>query len=313
MPRVLVSGAGSIGQRHLQNALRLGCDVCVYDPKDAAVSKLSRASFAEALDIAKPDAVILASPPFFRLEQLASAWHRDIPAYVEKPLCLFDQLDAAKQLLQTFRGRECVERSVMGYQLRFIPEIRYWREHPSAWERVYKVCSWFGHDVRRWHGPSNAYTARMGVLLEASHEVDYVLHWFSCVGVRIAWASVSQPVRDCGDAPSVAVLVLEADVSRGPTDPVRGPAQIIVELDYVCASYQRGYEIWRTSSHYHQMETEAVVSWRYDRATGDLAYVDSLHSFLFPEDGRPSASIADGFRVLQFLSPLQHQEGGEDR
>jgi predicted dehydrogenase len=99
-PVIGLSGLGSIARQHASAFAASGARVIAFDPsaelrESATTSGLveSAVDAFEALLDRGPDAVVIASPDFAHLDQLALATARGIPTLVEKPLA--DDYDAA--------------------------------------------------------------------------------------------------------------------------------------------------------------------------------------------------------------------------
>ena len=168
--RVACIGYGSIGKRHVENLLALGCEVCVYDvgpvlmPDDCRFTLATRFS-----DVLHADAVVIATPADTHLHYVEKAIKHGIPFFVEKPLGTLDQLP---------RWREIAALDLpvnqVGYMLRFHPVALRMRAMFSEMDGGSFDISC---DMSRW--PGGAYASP---LLECSHEIDLAL-WFGAPDV----------------------------------------------------------------------------------------------------------------------------------
>lgn len=189
--RVLLVGLGSIGSRHLHNLRYLcpGARIAVLrrpgadaDEARAAGADEVMHSLQDALAFA-PDAGIVASPAPYHVEVAYTLALAGIPLLIEKPLA--EELASAAALVCL-----CCENSVtlaVGYNLRFLPSLRSVREQiaKGAIGEVFSVRAEVGQylpDWRRGTDYRQGVTARAqlggGVLLELSHEIDYLLWMF---------------------------------------------------------------------------------------------------------------------------------------
>ena len=123
--KIIVVGCGSIGKRHIANALSLGHTVVAADPVAAPIPGVLwytnwRRALADHDDAA---GVVIASPTDAHLEQLMEAARARIPAFVEKPLLTvrdYRQL-AAEHLLTSL---PLYARHVVGFQYLFNANMR---------------------------------------------------------------------------------------------------------------------------------------------------------------------------------------------
>jgi len=93
---ILVIGTGSAGKRHAKNFSSLGCSVSCMDPRQDRLDELAAdeikvtSSFTgleQAFSTAGAfDAVVVASPPSFHVDQSIAALERGLPVLLEKPV-----------------------------------------------------------------------------------------------------------------------------------------------------------------------------------------------------------------------------------
>jgi predicted dehydrogenase len=182
--------------------------------------------FKEALGAQEPDVVFVCTPPVFHVEQALQAVRNGAHVFVEKPLC--DRFDLVDELSAeaTKRGRAVH----VGYNLRFHPGVQMLKRllGEGAIGRVLWAHVEVGQylpDWRPWQDYRQSYTAQRelggGIILDASHEIDYVL-WLlgppselTCMAGKVSRLEVD--VEDC------ATILL-----RFP-----GGAQADVHMDFV--------------------------------------------------------------------------------
>jgi len=240
---VLVVGAGSIGRRHARTLRTLGVRaLSVWDPDPARAAALAgdlQADVAGSLEAGlagRPSCVFVCSPPAFHVRQALAAVQAGAHAFVEKPLG--DALDGVAGLAEAAAaGRRVVQ---VGYNLRFLPAIRALKHlvDAGAIGRVLWLRAEFGQYLPDWRPQDDyrrTYSARRalggGIVLDASHELDYVL-WL--LGRPVAVRSLVGTVSS-----------LELDVEDCATVLLRFPsgAQADVHLDCVQRTYSRGCRI----------------------------------------------------------------------
>ena len=127
MKRVLVVGAGSIGERHARCFLGTGratVAICELDPeKRRAVAERyglaeSIGSWEEAL-ASQPDAAVIATPAHLHIRMAQQAVDRRIHVLIEKPLAV--TLEGVAELEQSLAGRDV--RTAVAYVYRSHPAL----------------------------------------------------------------------------------------------------------------------------------------------------------------------------------------------
>lgn len=211
---VLVVGCGSIGRRHLGNLRRLGLQQLAACDPDAARLQTAADEFAvhgfHSLDAAfetfAPDAVFVCTPPVGHIPQARQAIAAGAHVFIEKPLShsledvdtLTEEAQAAGRIVQ------------VGYNLRFHPGLRRLRalvQSEAVGPTLWGHCE-FGQYLPDWRPGQDyrqSYTARRalggGILLDASHELDYPIWLFgppvdvACVAGRVS--QLETDVEDC--------------------------------------------------------------------------------------------------------------------
>jgi predicted dehydrogenase len=196
--RILIVGLGSIGKLHLRLARELlpGADIrvlrhekCRLIPEYAngCFSKLSHAIEFE------PQLAVIASPATFHLSVAQPLAQAGVHLMVEKPLSA--SINNVPQLLQTCREKGTV--LLTGYNLRFFPSLQKFRRllSENIVGSALSVRAEIGQYLPSWR-PGTDYrksvSARSefggGVLLELSHEIDYLRWLFG----EVEWVSAIQ-------------------------------------------------------------------------------------------------------------------------
>lgn len=184
--RVLIVGGGSIGKRHFRIASQLlpGATVSMLTRNKGsdknAVPLNNQLNFDEAVEF-KPHIVVLANPSSKHLEFADQFAGLGAHLLVEKPLS--DSRAGVLELID-----KCALHSVnllCGYNLRFLPSLQRFRQivQSSDIGKIFSVQSRVGQNLAQWR-PNfdyrNSVSANRelggGVLLELSHELDY-LRW----------------------------------------------------------------------------------------------------------------------------------------
>jgi predicted dehydrogenase len=200
LERVLIVGLGSIGARHARVA-RLVCPgVHIVALRHRATDDSrevvdAQVTTVEAALATRPQAAVIASPATHHIGVALALARAGVPLLVEKPLAA--DTDGVTELITT-----CAERGVpllVGYNLRYLPSLQRFHADVRAGRvgRVLSVRAEVGQYLPSWR-PGQDYrqsvSARQalggGVLLELSHELDYLrwlcgdVVWVSAIVVR---------------------------------------------------------------------------------------------------------------------------------
>jgi predicted dehydrogenase len=184
--RILIVGLGSIGRRHLRLGRKIFPQAQIKVLRHQAtddVPKYSNGCFstiADAIDFA-PQIAVISSPAPFHIGVAQSLADRGVNLLVEKPLAT--SMEGVVRLIATSKRRKIV--LVTGYNLRFLPSLQKFRSllKSGIIGNVFSVRCESGQFLPSWrpdsdyrHGVSANKDLGGGVLLELSHELDY-LRW----------------------------------------------------------------------------------------------------------------------------------------
>ena len=311
---VLVIGCGSIARRHIANLRRLGVRrIAAFDPdverlehvrREFAVETVRSLAAGFALG---PVAVVVCTPPAFHAQAVLAAVRRGVPCFVEKPLA-HSVADAARIARAAKRAGVLV---VVGYQLRRHPAIAWIRRglDQRRWGPIQYVRAQVGQylpDWRPWQDYRKSYTARKalggGILLDASHEIDLLLHL----------AGAAKSVYCAADR--LSSLEIDVEDTAELTLRMTGGAMASVHLDMIRRAYDRSCQI---------LCRDGVVEWSAQDATvreyrasskkwkthiftkdGNAAYLDEMRLFLAALGRRRAAGLAgveDGLASLKIV------------
>lgn len=195
--RVLIVGYGSIGRRHLRIARETLPDADIrvlrHCPCESTPDMANGCfgSLGEACAFA-PQVAVIANPAPFHLETAFALAIGGCHLLIEKPLA--HEPDAVPRLLQ--RVSDMGLGLQVGYNLRHLPSLDVFRERIQAGAigRILSVRCEIGQYLPTWR-PDTDYrlgvSARKalggGVLLELSHELDYLRWIFGEVAWVNAW------------------------------------------------------------------------------------------------------------------------------
>lgn len=186
----LVIGSGSIARRHISNmkmsdsSVEIGCVSASGNTDLRGIAVMTGLTLFPTLDEALNEgirAAIIASPAPYHLPHAVAALRRGIPVLIEKPISSsMRDVVAYQDILQSHKLM--IE---IGYNLRFMPSARHFKKciDDHLIGRICSVLVEVGQYLPDWR-PGEDYTKSVsarkelggGVLLELSHELDY-LNW----------------------------------------------------------------------------------------------------------------------------------------
>lgn len=245
--RVLVTGRGSIAQRHVRHLRELLPDVVlavVSSTGELAPALLPCVVFGD-MDSAlgwNPDAVVIASISSKHAHELECCLRLRLPCLVEKPLVIHRA--ELSRLCAVAAQLPPIAATVVGCNLRYLPALQQLRRalDGAAPGRVVRAQFEVGQDLAQWR-PSrdlqSAYSADArlggGVVFDLVHEIDMAQWLLGSLRVHGAVGG------HFGDLP-----IASDDVHVGLLKTTLG-APVVVSLDYVSHQPVRKYAIVMTS------------------------------------------------------------------
>jgi predicted dehydrogenase len=236
---VLVVGCGSIGRRHAANAAKLAA-VTVFDAARERATEAARALGVAACDsleqalAAKPDAVVVATPHHAHLPVARAALAAGIHVLIEKPLAA--SLDGVPDFLA--EAERLGRRVHVVCNMRFHPAVAALRRAlPRVGGPLFARAHYGNYlpDMRPGADYRTLYCARAeaggGVILDAIHEIDYLVWLFGPVE------------RVTAEAGRVGDLDIDVEDYASLALAHRSGVRSEIHLDYLQRSKRRGCEI----------------------------------------------------------------------
>ena len=239
--KILISGYGSIGRRHLNNLKALGeSDLLLYRTHHSTLpeEEIRGLPVFTSLDDAlqeRPQAVIIANPTALHLDVAIPCAQASCSILMEKPISHnLDRIAELQQALTAGGGQ-----FLTGFQFRFHPtlqQVKNWLQQEVI-GKVVSANSHWGEYLPAWHpweDYRNSYSARAdlggGVVNTLSHPFDY-LRWL-LGDAEFLTATTSNHGLDLEVEDNADVLIRFA---RGATanihlDYLQRPAQHTLEL-----------------------------------------------------------------------------------
>lgn len=322
LERLLVVGLGSIGKRHARIVRELVPGVQIVAFRRQATQDVNEpnidyrvTSLDEALRF-RPQAAVIANPSTLHLDVALPLAKAGIHLLIEKPLS--NSSHGVTELLEVGRAQGIT--LMTGYNMRFLPSLQQFREllEEQRVGRVLSVRAEVGQYLPSWR-PGSDYRQNVsanaalggGVLLELSHEIDY-LHWlFGGVqwvnAVQLKQSDLEIDVEDtvhlilgfvpqASERPVVATLSLDFvrhDITRNCT--VIGEAGSLRwnALAGTIEIFEQGATAWQLLyTHQPQRDESYQAEWR--------------HFFACIANGQaPQISGEDGLAVLQVIDAVR--------
>lgn len=317
----LVIGSGSIAKRHLANLRRLfggnnvtiGCVSAsgrVISKDEVGEGVIIYDSLAQALTVELTFAII-ASPAPWHVENAAQLLHVNVPVLIEKPLS-----DSLKNFLSQEHAllahRDKIE---VAYNLRFMPSAVKFKAllDEQVVGAVLGVSAEVGQYLPDWR-PATDYRNNVssrrelggGVLLELSHELDYLCWLFGtfetayCVSRNTGTLDVN--VEDVADALLVRKdhLTVSVHMDFLQRAPVRTCKVIGVHGTLV-------WDILNNKIVLNSSINEQKVLFddiKYDR---NEMYLEQLRHFseVVAGDTSPAISVNDGLEILRLIEAMK--------
>lgn len=239
--RLLVTGRGSIAQRHVRHWRERvpGGEIGVVSSQGRLDGALEGArvfgSLAQGLAW-QPGAVIVASVSARHADELAACWARGLPVLAEKPLVVSaGQLELAAR---AWREAGSPGHSLVGCNLRYLPSLRKVADvlRGGKLGRVVRAQFEVGQDLRQWRpgrDVGSTYSARSeqggGVVFDLVHEIDMARWLLGPLEVVAAAGGHLSGLPGSADDVHVALL---RTADRAP---------VTIALDYVSAQLVRRY------------------------------------------------------------------------
>src|SRR3989344_754352 len=308
--RILVSGAGSIGRRHLKNlhaegVTDLACADPHIDPAQVAILQDQMGAqcfpdFQEALSTFKPTVVFICSPTIMHVEQALVAAKVGCHLFIEKPLS--HTLEDIEALEKEVEKRNLT--AMVACNMRFHPGPAQIKKILSE-RRIGDVLSariHTGSFLPSWQ-PNHDYKVRYsadplqgGAILDCIHEIDLAL-WFFGKAVLIGAAAV--PATSIGlSVEGLSEIILQHDVGSVSS----------IHLNFLQRNNRRSCEV---------VCTEGTIEWdvhaeRVDVYGSDGKQVESIPLSMGWEDSRAYELQIEHFlqAIEEGTDPISSLEAG---
>lgn len=320
----LVVGLGSIGRRHCRLLKQLLPDIRIialrHQPADDtfAVDLNLHAvvySIEEALSYC-PDFAIIANPASHHVEISLALLERDVHLLIEKPIS--SNIEDALKLVDVAKRSQ--SKIMIAYNLRFDPSLIALKRLIEAGRvgEVLSIRAEVGQNLADWRpgtdykdGVSAKRSLGGGVLLELSHELDYLLWIFGELDWVVSHATKQSSLNI--DVEDLALILLGFKSRSKPS----GNLVASLNMDFFRQDHTRvcyvigdkGTLKWNGVDHDVWFFSSATKCWErvcvfdFDR---DFTYSEELNHFVncVVEDEEPAISVTEGFNVLRTIDSI---------
>ena len=310
--RIAIIGLGSIGKRHLRLARKLRPEIKIIAVRSGKGKKVQEEKIADKIVYTIEDAIntgiqaaIIATPATFHADQALRLMNLGIHVLIEKPLS--HSLENVNELLRAAGESDAV--GLVGYCLRYDPAALKFKEI-LATEKIGQIlsvqvnCSSYLPDWRLDMDYRQSVSAKKelggGVLLELSHELDYIRWFFG--DMKSVYANIQNSGTLDIDVEDSVDMIFESEQGYF----------VSVHLDFNSRGTRReciarcanGDLIWDAIANkviWHPVGgAKENETYQNDR---DYIYREQLKHFFncIEKDEQPSVSIHDGVAVLQMI------------
>ena len=314
---VAIVGFGAAGTRALQvlRELRPEAEFLVVSRDAPSGEGFRSMSSLDEVVVFGPDAVIMAGPATTRADVLRQIAPLGVPVFIEKPLAhtLGDAVGVRELLGKT------VERSQVGYNLRFSESLIAFRESVRGGQfgRIVRFSAETAQYLPDWRPDKNyreTVSARAdlggGVLLELSHELDYLRWIFGEWDWVCAWTGRASSLEL--DVEDTALVTIGIEGKQSATQVVGQLTLDFVRRDKtrtVTAVCEAGTVRWDGIVGKVEVYEPSTSRWETVRTDSgsQSTYRAQWASFLsvVEKGSKPRVAVSDGVAVLRAVEGIR--------
>ena len=321
---ILIVGTGSAGKRHAKNLHTLGCQLSCMDPRQDRLDEIAaeeinlKAVFTSLEDAfaatGRFDAVVVASPPSFHVDQCISALQRGVPVLLEKPVS--PDLTGALKLQSAVK--DTAVPLLLGYTWRWWPpllKVKTLVDQQAVGQLRHVKFTMAAH-LADWH-PWERYqdffmaskTLGGGAILDESHWLDLMLWFFG------------MPEKLFAKVEKVSDLEIDSDDNVDMLVFYDSGMRVSLHLDLYARPHEKciqfagenGTLIWQPNS--IKIGKEMDPNWEieeFDYDRNDM-FVGVAEEFLNILSGGSvqTCTLEDGIRVLKLIEAARQSSTAE--
>jgi predicted dehydrogenase len=321
---ILIVGSGSAGKRHARNLHSLGCALSCMDPRQDRLDEIRaeginlKAVYISLEDAFASgnnfDAVVVASPPSFHVEQSIYALQRDVPVLLEKPVS--PDLSGALKLQTAVRDTGVP--LLLGYTWRWWPpllKVKQLLERQTVGKLQFVKFTMAAHlaDWHPWEHYQDFFMASRtlggGAILDESHWLDLLIWFFG------------MPSKLFAKIEKISDLEIETDDNVDMLVFYDNGLRVNLHLDLYARPHEKcikfvgenGTLIWEPNS--IKIGKEMAPDWNIEEFNYDRndMFVGVAEEFLKINAGSETqtCNIDDGIRVLELIEAARNSSSSE--
>lgn len=321
---ILIVGTGSAGKRHAKNLHALGCEISCMDPRQDRLDEIGaeeinlKTAFTSLEDAFAAedrfDAVVVASPPSFHVDQCISALQRGVPVLLEKPVS--PDLTGALKLQSAVK--DTAVPLLLGYTWRWWPpllKVKTLVDQQAVGQLRHVKFTMAAH-LADWH-PWERYqdffmaskTLGGGAILDESHWLDLMLWFFG------------MPEKLFAKVEKVSDLEIDSDDNVDMLVFYESGMRVSLHLDLYARPHEKSIQfagengtlIWQPNS--IKIGKEMDPNWEieeFDYDRNDM-FVGVAEEFLNILSGGSvqTCTLEDGIRVLKLIEAARQSSTAE--
>ena len=312
LDRILIVGLGSIGNRHARIARELmpcaQIAVLRHSSCEGTSSDINYCftSLDEAIGF-RPDIAVIANPSSLHMQVSLPLAKEGVHLMIEKPIAA--NVEEVNDLISTCLGNKLV--LMTAYNLRFLPTLKYFHKllEENIIGQIFSVRAEVGQYLPDWR-PDIDYRSTVsanstlggGVLLELSHEIDYLRWLFG----EVQWVSAVLSTQSNLDTAHLTIGFVNKNQNK--------PLIATLNLDFIrhdstrscLAIGESGTLRWNGISETVDVFEKGESSWRTlysQRSRSDESYISEWEHFIdcVNKGTTPVISGDDGLMVLKII------------
>jgi len=321
---ILIIGTGSAGKRHAKNLHALGCEISCMDPRQDRLDEIGaeeinlKTAFTSLEDAFAAedrfDAVVVASPPSFHVDQCISALQRGVPVLLEKPV----SPDLAGALKLQMAVKDTAVPLLLGYTWRWWPpllKVKTLVDQQAVGQLRHVKFTMAAH-LADWH-PWERYqdffmaskTLGGGAILDESHWLDLMLWFFG------------MPEKLFAKVEKVSDLEIDSDDNVDMLVFYDSGMRVSLHLDLYARPHEKSIQfagengtlIWQPNSIKIGKEMDPdweIEEFDYDRNDMFVGVAEEFLNILSGESFQ-TCTLEDGIRVLKLIEAARQSSTAE--
>jgi predicted dehydrogenase len=289
--KILICGAGSIGERHIKNLLKLGySDLIIYRRAIKNLRTIKKkikqfSSLDEALK-QKPNIAIISNPTNQHIDTAIKCARSNCHLLIEKPLS--NNLKKVNLL-----SKICVKKKLIcstGFMMRYHPLIKKIKKILDAKKigKIIHYASQWGEDLRLWHPwedykLSYAANSKMGggPTLTLSHDIDLAI-WFCNQEVKKKYINLNYGSNlniKTHHGSDIIIKFKNNTTANIHLDFYQNPPKRIIEI--VGTKGRLEFDYYSSVLKHFFCNTKKVKTYRLNKFKRNDMFIDEMKNFLY--------------------------------